>query len=135
MIYPHNFEQKTGFNKLRAALHSKCLGTLGESRVDQMQFTTDIALIRTQLSRAKEFMEICLLSKDFPQDNYYDTRQGLKRIAIGNTYLSQQELYDLKRSCETIKNINVPETIDPQQIPWPGDVQIFSQSEVRTFDE
>ena len=106
MIYPHNFEQKTGFNKLRAALHSKCLGTLGESRVDQMQFTTDIALIRTQLSRAKEFMEICLLSKDFPQDNYYDTRQGLKRIAIGNTYLSQQELYDLKRSCDTIKNIN-----------------------------
>ena len=106
MIYPHNFEQKTGFNKLRAALHSKCLGTLGESRVDQMQFTTDIALIRTQLSRAKEFMEICLLSKDFPQDNYYDTRQGLKRIAIGNTYLSQKELYDLKRSCDTIKNIN-----------------------------
>lgn len=36
---------------------------------------------------------------------------------------------------ETINNINVPETIDPQQIPWPGDVQIFSQSEVRTFDE
>ena len=106
MIYPHNFEQKTGFNKIRAALQGKCLGSLGESRVEQMQFTTDISLIRTQLSRAKEFMEICLLSKDFPQDNYFDTRQGLKRIAIGNTYLSQQELYDLKRSCDTIKNIN-----------------------------
>ncbi|MBO4770992.1 MAG: endonuclease MutS2, partial [Bacteroidales bacterium] len=107
MIYPHNFEQKTGFNKIRAALQGKCLGSLGESRVEQMQFTTDISLIRTQLSRAKEFMEICLLSKDFPQDNYFDTRQGLKRIAIGNTYLSQQELYDLKRSCDTIKNINL----------------------------
>ena len=105
MIYPHNFEQKTGFHKLRNLLKDKCLGSLGESKVEEMKFSTDLAHIRTQLSRAKEFMEICLLSKDFPQDNYYDTRQGLRRIAIGNTYLSRQELYDLKRSCDTIKNI------------------------------
>ena len=105
MIYPKNFEQKTGFHKLRAMLQEKCLGSLGESKVQQMRFSTDTDQITTQLKRAKEFMEICLLSKDFPQDNYFDTRSGLKKISKENTYLTQHELFDLKRSCDTTKKI------------------------------
>ncbi len=47
MIYPHNFEQKTGFYKLRNLLKDKCLGSLGESKVEEMKFSTDLAHIRT----------------------------------------------------------------------------------------
>ena len=40
MIYPHNFEQKIGFDQIRQLLKSKCLSTLGEERVDEMTFQT-----------------------------------------------------------------------------------------------
>ena len=40
MIYPHNFEQKIGFDQIRQLLKGKCLSTLGEERVDEMTFWT-----------------------------------------------------------------------------------------------
>ena len=39
MIYPHNFEQKIGFDQIRQLLKGKCLSTLGEERVDEMTFS------------------------------------------------------------------------------------------------
>ncbi len=105
MIYPKNFESKTGFGKIRSILKDKCMGGLGEGKVDSMEYSTNLDEIKRQLSLASEFKEICLLSIDFPQDNYLDTRRGLKKISIENTYLTQQELYDLKQSCDTLKNI------------------------------
>lgn len=86
-------------------LKDKCLGMLGTDRVDQMEFMTDLTEITRLLGRAKEFMEITLLGRDFPQDNYLDTRKGLKKISRINTYLTQQELFDLKQSLDTLKNI------------------------------
>lgn len=105
MIYPNNFESKTGFGKIRNLLKDKCLGGLGACKVEQMQYSTDLTEIKQQLSRASEFMNICLLSRDFPQDNYLDTRQALRRLQKISTYLTQQELFDLKQSCDTLKNI------------------------------
>lgn len=105
MIYPKNFESKTGFLKIRSILKDKCLGGLGADKVDQMTFCTDLSDIRQQLCRANEFMDICLLSRDFPQDNYLDTRHALKRIQKNNTHLTQLELFELKQSCDTLRNI------------------------------
>ena len=39
MIYPSNFEQKTGFDKVRKLVAEKCLSPLGEERVADMDFT------------------------------------------------------------------------------------------------
>lgn len=38
MIYPQNFEQKIGFDQIRQLLKDKCLSTLGEERVNEMNF-------------------------------------------------------------------------------------------------
>mgnify|MGYP003374638794 CR=1 FL=1 len=38
MIYPYNFEQKTGFDKVRLLISEKCLSTLGKELVDEMSF-------------------------------------------------------------------------------------------------
>ena len=39
MIYPQNFEQKIGFDSIRHLLKEKCLSTLGQERVDEMNFS------------------------------------------------------------------------------------------------
>ena len=38
MIYPQNFEQKIGFDSIRHLLKEKCLSTLGQERVDEMNW-------------------------------------------------------------------------------------------------
>ncbi|MCQ2974393.1 MAG: Smr/MutS family protein [Bacteroidales bacterium] len=105
MIYPKNFELKTGFNKIRDLVKYYCIGGLGQDKVNEMEFCNDFNKIKTQLNLAYEFKQICMFSKDFPQDSYFDVRQGLKRISIENTYLTIQELFDLKRCTYTLKNI------------------------------
>ncbi len=105
MIYPKNFESKTGFGKIREILKNNCIGNLGRDKVDEMTFSSDFEEIKVNLGRAYEFKQIYMLNQDFPQDSYFDVREGLKRITIENTFLSVQELFDLKRCTETLRNI------------------------------
>ena len=41
MIYPDNFEHKTGFDEIRQMLADRCICPLGVQQVDEMQFKTD----------------------------------------------------------------------------------------------
>ncbi|MBQ5403585.1 MAG: Smr/MutS family protein [Bacteroidales bacterium] len=105
MIYPKNFEIKTGFLKIRNLLKDKCSSRLGADKVEKMTFSTDFNYIKTQLNLAAEFKEICVMNVDFPQDNYFDSRQALKKISLENTFLTTRELFELKLSLDTLKNI------------------------------
>ena len=46
MIYPQNFEQKIGFDQIRQLLKDKCLSTLGEERVSEMNFSDQFKLLK-----------------------------------------------------------------------------------------
>jgi DNA mismatch repair protein MutS2 len=105
MIYPKDFETKTGFYKIRTLLKEKCSSSLGEDKVEKMAFSTDFSYIETEINLASEFKEICITNTDFPQDGYFDLRRALKKISMENTFLTTEELFDLKRSLTTLKNI------------------------------
>ena len=51
MFYPLNFEQKTGFDKIRLLLSDKCLSPLGTERVSEMDFSTDYTTITDRLEQ------------------------------------------------------------------------------------
>ncbi len=105
MIYPQNFEQKIGFDQIRQLLKEKCLSTLGAERVDAMDFTDSIEDICEQLDRCQEFIRIIQEEDDFPDQYFYDLRPSLMRIRVEGMYLNEQELFDLRRSIETINGI------------------------------
>ena len=58
MIYPKNFEQKIGFDEIRALLNSHCLSNMGRGRVDQMQFQTSPQVIRRLHQEVQEFRQV-----------------------------------------------------------------------------
>jgi DNA mismatch repair protein MutS2 len=64
MIYPKDFETKTGFYKIRTLLKEKCSSSLGEDKVEKMAFSTDFSYIETEINLASEFKEICI-TNDF----------------------------------------------------------------------
>lgn len=105
MIYPHNFEQKIGFDNIRQLLKDKCLSTLGEERVEEMAFSNIHSTISEQLDQTVEFVRIIQEEDAFPDQYFFDVRPSLKRIRVEGMYLEEQEVFDLRRSLETIRDI------------------------------
>ena len=105
MIYPQNFEQKTGFDKIRQLISNKCLSSLGKERVDDIIFLSDINFITEKLEQTHEFVQILNDENSFPADYFIDVRHSLKRIHPEGTFLEEKELFDLKRSLQTIYDI------------------------------
>ena len=102
MIYPQNFENKIGYDQIRHLLKARCLSTLGEQRVEEMHFSDRFEEVEEWLQQTCEMMEILQGEEEFPAQYYYDVRASLVRIRVEGLYLDEQELFDLRRSLETI---------------------------------
>ncbi|MEG2163999.1 MAG: Smr/MutS family protein [Bacteroidales bacterium] len=105
MIYPDNFEAKVGFDKIRILISEHCLSPLGVECADMMGFSLNHGEVVRMLEECDEFCRILQSDVDFPCDNFYDVRPALKRIRIEGTYMEAQELFDLRRSMNTIINV------------------------------
>lgn len=105
MIYPQNFEQKTGFDKIRRLVSEKCLSSLGEERVEEMSFSSDYRRISALLNQTHEFVRILHGNDEFPAAYFLDVRYPLRRIRPEGAFLDEKELFDLKRSLQTIEDI------------------------------
>lgn len=102
-IYPVNFEFKTGFDKVRELLESRCLSTLGKEMVNKSSFSTSFENIDRWLDEAVEFMKIISEGMNFPTGYFIDMRTALQRAKVVGTYLDVSDLFDLRRSLETIR--------------------------------
>ncbi len=105
LVYPENFESKIGFDKIRELLQGRCLSTLGKELVDEICFTSDFDQLTEDLSLVSEFVSIIQEMENFPTSYYFDLREALARIRLEGRFLEIQELFDLKRSLETITGI------------------------------
>ncbi|HCC31605.1 MAG TPA: endonuclease MutS2 [Marinilabiliales bacterium] len=105
MIYPENFEHKIDFGKIRELLKEHCLSDLGKSMVDDMRFMHQFETIRLRLTEAHEFLNLLERGDDFPTDHYFDLRPAIAKIRVNGTYLETKELFDLRRSLQTVKAI------------------------------
>ena len=141
MIYPQNFEQKIGFDQIRQLLKEKCLSTLGEERVTEMTFTAQFNEVNERLEQTDEFIRILQEEDNFPAQYFFDVRPALRRIRVEGMYLDEQELFDLRRSLETIRDIvrflkagdGSRQETEEENIPYPclnrlaGDIDVFPQ--------
>lgn len=105
MIYPSDFEHKTGFDQIRRLISEKCLSTLGEEQVGLMGFTSKFKEISTGLKQVDEFVSILHGEAEFPSNHFFDLRHSLQRIRPEGTWMDEKELFDLKRSLQTLSDI------------------------------
>ena len=105
MIYPKNFESKIGFDEIRQLLKGYCLSTLGKEKVDDLAYSDDATLVNEWMEQIREFRRM-KTATDKPELNFFfDVRESVARIRLENTHLEEEELWDLRRSLETIGNI------------------------------
>jgi len=106
MIYPDNFEQRIGIDTVRQYITEKCLSTLGEEQVANMNFSTKYATIAEWLEQTEEFTQIIRNNEDFPVDFYLDVRDSLLRMKEDITaWFSEEEIANLMNSLQTINNV------------------------------
>ena len=120
MIYPKNFEAKVGFDEIRTLLKSQCLSTLGKEKVDEITFSTDAAVVNEWLEQVREFRRIKQGAEAFPLNYFFDVRESITRIRLENTHLEEDELFDLRRSLETISRIVEFLLKNEEENPYPA---------------
>ena len=107
MIYPHNYERKIGIDSIRLLLKERCLSSLGKLLVDEMAFCKDAATINEWLEQVREFRRLRQERADVPLTFFFDVRPALKRIRLENTHFEVEELFDFRRSLDTIHRLVV----------------------------
>ncbi|MBK7132454.1 MAG: Smr/MutS family protein [Bacteroidales bacterium] len=105
MIYPENFENKIGFDRIRELLVEKCLSPMGFEKVEDIGFISDFNTLGHKLSATFEFQQILQFEDFFPNEHYYQISDCLNKIRVEGTFPEVQEVFDLKRSLETVKTI------------------------------
>lgn len=105
MIYPETFEQKVGFDKVRELTLERCLCELGEQRVKDAGFNTNPAIVFEWIEQTHEMKTICQMEDGFPTDGFIDVTPALSKLNVEGQWLDENELQQLRRSLDTIKQL------------------------------
>jgi len=104
MLYPDHFEQKIAFTTIRQLLKDKCVSTLGEEKVDEIQFSSDYADVMRLLSQTDEMLRVLTTDADeLPIGDFYDVRPALSRVRVEGLFLDELEVFDLRRALEAVR--------------------------------
>ena len=102
MIYPKNYESKIGFDEIRRMLKEHCLSTLGKELVDEMAFSDDAETVNEWLEQVREFRRMKQAVEKPELNFFFDVRESITRLRLENTHIEEDELFNLRRSLETI---------------------------------
>ena len=102
MLYPSNLEEKLGFDKLRSLLEENCESNLGQGFVKKIRFSTHKNSIDQRLSQTEEFSHIIRSGELFPNSNYIDVSKYFPKIRVVNSFLSEEEFFDLILTLKTL---------------------------------
>jgi DNA mismatch repair protein MutS2 len=105
VIFPHNFEEKIGFDQIRLMLNELCLSSLGREFVENLKFETNFNKIEIKLGEVAEFLQILKFEHPFPAQNYFNLIPELARIRLPGTFIRQEKLFDLKSSLITLDDV------------------------------
>ena len=101
-----------------------------------MNFSDHFEEVDELLNQVAEFVRIIQEEDNFPDQFFFDVRPSLKRIRIEGMYMDEQELFDLRRSLETIRDIirflqrnyeEEPDCIYTSLKKLAGDITVFPQ--------
>jgi len=104
MIYPKTYEEKIGFDKIRQLLKEQCNGVIGHGFVDKIRFFDRFDVVHKLVNQTEEFRKILVSGQPFPDAYFLDMSQALQKARIENTYLTEDEVFALKNSLQTVLN-------------------------------
>jgi len=102
MIYPNNFEQKIGFDRLREQVAALCTMRAARERLAGQTFSTDRTEIESRLALADEMRTILILERDFPDGEYADVDRIVAKVVVEGAFLDTAEVVTLRKALEAV---------------------------------
>jgi len=103
VIYPDNFENKIGFDKIKQMISQECKGEPGKLLLEELKFSNNFELINTLLNETDEMISICMLKDNYPAQNYPNIEVALSKLKIEGTSLQLFELINIRQVLEQAK--------------------------------
>ena len=101
-LMSQEIERKLAFDEIRKLLKGHCISRLGTERVNELSFMTDAQEIAYRLAQVSEISQIIDTELQLPGEDFFDMRVAMHRIRVQGVYLEEQELWELKRSLDTL---------------------------------
>ena len=105
MIYPANFEQKIGFDRLREQVTALCSMQAAREIIAGEKFSTSRAEIERKQDIADEMRTLLMLDPDAPRDEFPDMEGVLAKIGVEGAFLSTEEVVVLRRALTAVGNM------------------------------
>lgn len=130
MIYPVNFEQKIGFDRLRAQVAALCSMEAARRRITEETFSSSREDIERRQRTADEMRVLLMLDPDAPREEYPDVEHIVSKIGVEGSFLDTSEVAVLRRALTAVGDmvgfiLNRPEAQYPYLRVRSADVCVF----------
>lgn len=105
MIFPHNYENKVGFDRIRELLIDYCTGVTGSELVDNLSFYDSYDQINSLVDQTWEMQQLLSGTDPVYVDNEWDVREALNKIRVEGAYATEEELFCLKRHYDSLRSL------------------------------
>ena len=105
MIYPVNFEQKIGFDRVREQVALLCSMQVAREIIAGEKFSTSRSEIERKQEIADEMRTLMMLDPDAPRDEFPDMEAVMAKIGVEGTFLTTEEVVILRRALSAVGNM------------------------------
>ncbi|MBR7096557.1 MAG: endonuclease MutS2, partial [Alistipes sp.] len=102
MIYPANFEQKIGFDRLREQIAAMCSMQAGRRLIEAEKFSISREDIEFKQDIADEMRVMLMLDPNAPRDEYPDMEGIIEKIGVEGAFLDCEQVATLRRALTAV---------------------------------
>ncbi len=106
MVYPDNFEEKTGFDRIRRQVGELCTTVAARERVAEEGFSTSARELERRLGLADELRIILTTEGGFPGGEFVDTAAITAKARIERAFLEVDEIRTLHRALTAVGEVS-----------------------------
>ena len=105
MIYPTNFEQKIGFDRVREQVAALCSMSVARERVLGEKFSVSRKEIERRQESADEMRQMLMIDPATPRDEYPDMEAVMAKLGVEGAFLTVEEVVVLRRALTAVGNM------------------------------
>lgn len=105
MIYPANFEQRVGFDRIRGQIIDACSMQSSREMIAQESFTHSPTKVEERLQLADEMRLMIMMEPDADIGEQDDIRDIVDKLSVEGSYLTAEECATLSRSLRLAASI------------------------------
>jgi len=105
VIFPKDFENKTGFSQIRQILIEKCETRLGKEEAIGMAFSDGYEEVRRRLCCVAEMSSLLSAASEMPEERVYDVVPWLSEIKASGAFMAADRLQKLSATLTTMSEV------------------------------